>query len=83
MARHNRKKARRSSAEVSPKQALAEKLAERLVVGQRVRVVKEDGEEIETFVTGYPWQTGYDEWVVGLEGFPVAYDITRVRPVEM
>lgn len=81
MATTKTKKPQSTEAELAEKQALGKRLSEQLIVGQRVQVVKENGEEVETIVAGYPWQTGYDEWVVALEGFGVAYDITRVRPI--
>ncbi len=82
MAGKKLKKQQATKKEIAAKQALAEMLAEQLMVGQRVRIQKDDGDEIETRVTSYPWQTGYDQWVVGLEGFSVACDITWVRAID-
>lgn len=81
MARSKTAKRPGSKGGIAARQALGKALSEQLMVGQRVVVLNDDNREIETVVTNYPWQTGYDEWVIGLEGFGVAYDITRVRPI--
>lgn len=49
--------------------------------GDRVRVRRDDGTEVNYTVKYEPWRLGHGTWVIGLKGISGGYDLSRVVEV--
>lgn len=47
-------------------------------VGDKVRVLKDDGTFFHSTVKYEPWQLGHGQWVIGINGISGGYSIERV-----
>jgi len=60
-----------------------EKPKEEFKVGDKVKVLKDDGTIFESTVKYEPWQLGHGQWVIGINGIVGCYMVERVTKVKM